>query len=380
MDLDDVQEIKNVLEINELTVNTTNTLNKKDLEESLKMNQSELKKNNNSFTKLHNFASNLIIPKENMTNFFNRLASSKKLPDLMPAQKLESKISKHRDTALLDATLNVNEILNEKYKNLLSEENIADKFLSFKEPEICNFSENPNLNFSIDENICENITYKETKTEAKENKSTLYCKKLSLKTDNNTLNNEQPKLKLTTIKKSTGNNIKAKLNTPIKNTLVKSSNQKIKNENSINVLNKKINVNKTNATKPINSKFLVKTPMKSNKINIFTPKANKKETNSILKSNFSSTISNNKSFNSKSLNTSAFNEKKNSKDFNSSISYSKKPSAKLDFPKRNSGGDRKSFLSAEFNVIEEYDYLKILNELRQIFGEELEYFDENSKL
>ena len=35
--------------------------------------------------------------------------------------------------------------------------------------------------------------------------------------------------------------------------------------------------------------------------------------------------------------------------------------------------------SSEINVIEEYDYSKILLELRAIFGDELELFDENCK-
>jgi hypothetical protein len=458
----------------------------RDIEESLIVPESELKRHKvNSLSRLGEGEKNpIIIPKENLNSFFNRLASVSKFnsqkpreskltneliqvhennnsnpnPNLMKqSDTTQKKTTKQRDTQMLDARFNVNEILNDQNKLLLTEENILEKSTdSSKENDVLNIKENNhNLSFSMDENIDINFAENNFKNDLKlsqgfdtfdkNSKKPVTSRTPSTNAKNNNLAVNNKLKKIIPIKEVnkppviTSRNKNVNLLVSGKNSITpKSFNLPNKKTSGLSSLDSSTNtttkstLNSFSVTKPVGgAKSKSPTYTKQNlspnfktlsttrpslspnfkKQDILNKNKNVSPMNSMVKnknpvgfitkinpqSNQSSS-NNKKDFNVTNFNT-KLNEtmrnnntmipNKSKKDVlnTSSSVYSKKTSdssknlSKSFHNRRSSQGvtDRKtSFINTEFNVIEEYDYSKILNELRAIFGEDLEFFDENS--
>lgn len=496
LNVNDTVVMENLSEsiVNEIPARRIST---KEIGESLIVPESDLKKHKvNSLSRLVETDKNpIIIPKENLNSFFNRLASVSKFNsqktresnvsnelikenettavNSIPVMKhfdLTHKKSTKRDTQMLDARFNVNEILNDQNKLLLTEENILEKSLdSSKENNVLNndIKENRhNLSFSMDENIDINfvennlrndlrlsggfdtfdknskkpVTARIISTNVKNNNPLNYNKinkiapikevnKQSLVTSRNTKNAIQGKFNITPKslnlqdkKISALNSLDSSINTTTKSTLnsfsmmsgkqnlAKSKSPTFTKQNlspsfkdskglsttrpSLSPNFKKqdlLNKNKNVSVSPMNSSIKSKIPVNfHNKINPPLNQSNVSYQKNTAISKFNSKIPETKR-NNKNNNTIIPNRSKKDVLNTSSSAYSRintestKNLSKSFHARRSSQGvtDRKTSLlngNSEFNVIEEYDYSKILSELRAIFGEDLEFFDESSMI
>jgi hypothetical protein len=141
---------------------------------------------------------------------------------------------------------------------------------------------------------------------------------------------------------------------------------------------------------------LMTTPFqsKSQKKSPFMPKLNfnkQPRALSSAKGNTNTTLTSNKlltsSRNSKLKKETSFGSKRDMLNTSSgSISRMRGEGSNRSLSRANTGGKnmrggRRSvdFTETDFNIIEEYDYSKILLDLKAIFGDNLEFFDENSK-
>ena len=407
-------------------------LSLKQVEESINEINVEVEfKKIKSLSKLDNRDANssIVIPKENLTGLISRLASLSKLdcrkecstgntsqtttchPE---SNKNLTKSKKHRDTMLLDQRLNIQEILNDKNSLLLTEDNILERSdmsrddhllkMSDKKGEIPNINNFHNMSFSLDEPIEVNLTESNLPNDLKlSNQFDTFKKKL------NSRNDETPSTSRFTdkYKSSPKKNFKTEANTPKKISLKKKLNtsireQSLKPKNNLEtkstVLNSLKNSINSKSKSPVGFKNV--NPFATSRVT-FTPNSklklsnNKKPTTNIkkpvppfgsdkkftkpsplLKQNTLNT-SINRSY---SKNTKPFGEgSRNLKSVNSSRLDTLNTSMSKKKKKSETLISHSSMHSTEFNVIEEYDYHKILTELRAIFGENLEFFDENSK-
>jgi hypothetical protein len=381
----------------------------------------------------HTYHSSVLIPKENLTGLISRLASLSKLdcrkegcstgntsnttagnPE---SQKNVTKSKKHRETVLLDQKLNIQEILNDKNSLLLTEENILERSdmsrddhllrMSDKKeypPSINNFN---NLSFSIDDQIdvqltdnninninpdqirlsqqFETFNKKKPVPRNEEGHLTNRLSKNSPIKKNAKTDSKIPVLKTNNLKypfsSSRDQSLKPKNNLDSKSTILKNGKSVINSKSKSPLSNKISNPFSSSRTtftpnaklKTSEKKNVMTKNLKDSKISpfnekkVFKPKPN--ISNTLNKSINRSTSNNKKGFldNSKNLNT-----------LNSSRLDTLNTSISKKHKKNESLINHSSMLSSEFNVIEEYDYHKILTELRAIFGEDLEFFDENS--
>ena len=219
-------------------------------------------------------------------------------------------------------------------------------------------------------------------------------KTIKINTLNNQINNKLTvnRNRVINLDASTSNaTTKSTLNSNFKNSKMKSPiNIKQSQENikaftasrPANTVYKKPIISKMSIT-PLTSAKKKNDPMSFiNKFNLNKSTISSKDNknNSMINKTHDKTRKSNSTLTSRSkkdiLNTSsAFSKKANdsNKNLMKSFDLSNKRKSSLVAEKK------KALLISEFNVIEEYDYSKILIELRAIFGEDLEYFDENSK-
>jgi hypothetical protein len=382
--------------------------------------------------------SSAFIPKEKLTGLISRLASLSKLDcrkegcstgntsnnttSIHELQKIAPKSKKHRETVLLDQKLNIQEILNDKNSLLLTEDNILERSDMSRDDHLLRMSDKKeypqsinnfnNLSFSIDDQIDVQLTDNNINpdTNRLSHQFDTFSKKkgITKKEDGNLTHIPNITNRLTTNSKNTpvkknpkteskipimktnlknpfgssrDQSLKPKCNLDSKSTILKNGkaiiNSKskspisVKNSNPFSSSRTTFTPNvkfKTNDKKnPVSNNTKV-SPFTSDKKGIYKPfKPN--TSNTLNKSINRSTSNNNKGFfeNSKNLNT--LNSSRLDT-LNTSISKKNKKNETLI--------NHSSMLSSEFNVIEEYDYHKILTELRAIFGEDLEFFDENS--
>jgi hypothetical protein len=433
------------------------------------MDHSKIK--NNSLSRLKETINPILIPKENLNNFFTKLASVSRLNTInlnntRPEKKGEEKYNKlilkmmknKRETALLDEKLNIHEILQDKSHLLLTEDNIAlenslesskDEYIgqiqkSITESnhvDLLNFdtfnqdskelfnkrndlskmklkciTQNPILqedkNYTMKDNP-NNTKFKKTKqtNSASTKVSTESTKKIKEINSKNTIpidkkdplkqNNLLTAGNITTKYNINPMKIKRKNISPI-NKFNASSSLKPISRDSIGNSNANVNTNGNNSVQKTNQSGIKKSNNLSISSNISTKITSKSPIVKINKTpikqsneNRDSSIKKNrvafiKNKNNISVNFSeafsSVNSANSKKDIlNSSILTNKKNGSikSLNSIKKKASPSRYEYdarLTNDMNTIEEYEYSKILMELRAIFGDELQFFDENSKL
>lgn len=328
----------------------------------------------------------VMIPKISLNNFFERLASVKSIPKNKPNlndetkpisskpeintenEKLNQKTPSHtdnikniRDTALLDAHFNIEEILNDKNNMLLTDAMVIldqSSCLS-KNDSFCDDSGSVNKNYFMDSaNLFE---VKQRKSSDEYYHLSAKVRKDSLNKNNNSKNNKSESFGSPS--KYSINNKSNALYTPQNKTATSSPGIK-------KIINKSPN-------DTIKLKALSKTPAVKSKradsIRSTIPKLRENSTtgNSFYSKRSSSSFNNpeeKKPFARKPI------IKANTQNINSSTAANKRRSVSTINDKT------KNTSNQCLGEIEEYDYSKILIELKAIFGENLELFDENCML